>query len=1153
MKKLGLLFILFGMLSPLAGFAAPFSGEETFTYTQPDGSTFSVRLFGDEYFAIAQTLDGHVVVRDPLSGFFCYAELSSDGTEYVSTGIEVGRSLVTRATLPPTNLLISATSRMKKHTEGRSLLHADAKGRTLLEGADSLLRAPPSYTTTGDRVGLVLLVAFPDRAVDVTISEAEVDAYCNQPGYSNYNNYGSVYDYYYTQSQGRLRYTGVVTAYYTALHDRDYYTDNTISYGTRARELIVEALNHLKATGFDFTRCDADGNGIIDGVNTFYAGTRVNAWGEGLWPHKSGLYWSGATGTGVSGSLDYQITDMTISLKLGTYCHENGHMLCGFPDLYDYGYESTGVGYFSLMANSGTTRPRNVDDYLGKAAGWKDITDITSNSHFRAAVRVGSGSVYRYKNPANTKEYFLVSVKAAGGWEIPPDEGLVVWHVDEAGDNDYEQMTAANHYELSVEQADGLVQLERNASYGGSGDLFHSGYKTDFSDSTLPDARWWTGATGGTNGSGAASGLKINTISVSGETMTFIVGDGALTNAAEIGLDESVLDVHCDYGAVAAAQKFAVWNKGTGTLSYAVADDAAWMSCLTASGTATTEADIISISFDTASLNSGSYTGTVTVTAAGAANSPQTLTVNLTVAARPGVWLSTNAASLFAFYGEASTVKTVSIANIGGGTLGYTLSNTVSWLQISPSNGTVSTEVDTFYISADTTALESGLYTGRVQVLCATATNLPKYVDVELTVSGAPDIAVAPSALSFSAQQGQTNGLPLNITNSGTGTLTFSLSNDLEPFLYSWADSDTPGGPVYSWIDISAIGTELGITDDGVSDSINCGFDFPFYGNTYTQLQVGGNGGLLFSSSGVLYYNNAALPSGNASPQAIFAFWDDLNPQAAGSIFYHSTPERLVVSWLGVPRYGTATYETFQTILYPDGRIVFQYQNLNGILTGCTVGIQGNDTGSDYVQMVYNAAYLKNNLAVEISPPAPNWLGFSATNGSLAAAASTSVWLTADTADLEIGVYTARVTVASNDPDTPAIEIPAIFTVSESDTDSDGIPDSWEALYFGGVTNANPSGLAANGVNTIEESYIAGLNPTNPLSIFTPTDASLQNDHLVFGWTSASGRVYTIYWASNLFSAFQPMQSNYTGGVFTDTVHDANNDGFYRIEVQLAP
>jgi PKD repeat protein len=47
------------------------------------------------------------------------------------------------------------------------------------------------------------------------------------------------------------------------------------------------------------------------------------------------------------------------------------------------------------------------------------------------------------------------------------------------------------------------------------------------------------------------------------------------------------------------------------------------------------------------------------------------------------------------------------------------------------------------------------------------------------------------------------------------------------------------------------------------------------------------------------------------------------------------------------------------------------------------------------------------------------------------------------------------------------------------DADDDGLPDEWENQYFGGSTNANPHALAANGVNTILEAYVAGLNPTN--------------------------------------------------------------------------
>ena len=60
------------------------------------------------------------------------------------------------------------------------------------------------------------------------------------------------------------------------------------------------------------------------------------------------------------------------------------------------------------------------------------------------------------------REYFLIENRRKAGRDAAlPDEGLAIWHVDEDGDNSHEQMTAGSHYELSLEQADGLFQLER--------------------------------------------------------------------------------------------------------------------------------------------------------------------------------------------------------------------------------------------------------------------------------------------------------------------------------------------------------------------------------------------------------------------------------------------------------------------------------------------------------------------------------------------------------------------------------------------------------------------------------------------------------------------------------------------------------------------
>ncbi len=116
-----------------------------------------------------------------------------------------------------------------------------------------------------------------------------------------------------------------------------------------------------------------------------------------------------------------------------------------------------------------------------------------------------------------------------------------------------------------------------------------------------------------------------------------------------------------------------------------------------------------------------------------------------------------------------------------------------------------------------------------------------------------------------------------------------------------------------------------------------------------------------------------------------------------------------------------------------------------------------------------------------------------------------------------------------------------------SDTDDDGIPNSWEDTYYGGETNAIATNLCANGINTILEAYIAGLNPTNANSTFM-----LGGFGNILQWSNVSERIYTVYWTSNLLSGFgEPWRSNLTGGVFTDTLHEAESEGFYKLEVEL--
>lgn len=131
-----------------------------------------------------------------------------------------------------------------------------------------------------------------------------------------------------------------------------------------------------------------------------------------------------------------------------------------------------------------------------------------------------------------------------------------------------------------------------------------------------------------------------------------------------------------------------------------------------------------------------------------------------------------------------------------------------------------------------------------------------------------------------------------------------------------------------------------------------------------------------------------------------------------------------------------------------------------------------------------------------------------------------------------------------------AIDSVSITGVLGADVDLDGIPNDWELLYFGGITNANPAAIASNGVNTLLEAYIAGINPTNPASLF---QASLTNaSGFVVRWNATSGRVYSVQGSTDLLDGFQPLETNilWPQASWTDNVPRV--ESFYRIDVQLA-
>lgn len=121
-----------------------------------------------------------------------------------------------------------------------------------------------------------------------------------------------------------------------------------------------------------------------------------------------------------------------------------------------------------------------------------------------------------------------------------------------------------------------------------------------------------------------------------------------------------------------------------------------------------------------------------------------------------------------------------------------------------------------------------------------------------------------------------------------------------------------------------------------------------------------------------------------------------------------------------------------------------------------------------------------------------------------------------------------------------------------TDIDGDGLPNDWEKLYYSNETSADPTSVAANGVNTVLQAYIAGFDPTDPTAGF---NGQLNAANSIVQWNALSGRVYSVYWTDDLMSGFPetPFESGISGGAYTDLLHHADSEAFYRIEVKLEP
>ena len=138
--------------------------------------------------------------------------------------------------------------------------------------------------------------------------------------------------------------------------------------------------------------------------------------------------------------------------------------------------------------------PTPINLYFKEVSGWANITDLSSSQYLETALPTTGNVGYRFTNPSNSQEHFIVENRGDGDiWaEYAPDKGILIWHVDEAvSGNNNQEMTPSLHYQVSLEQQDGQFDLENNRG-DDSSDAFdqNSPVFNDSKHSELPLVEW---------------------------------------------------------------------------------------------------------------------------------------------------------------------------------------------------------------------------------------------------------------------------------------------------------------------------------------------------------------------------------------------------------------------------------------------------------------------------------------------------------------------------------------------------------------------------------------------------------------------------------------------------------------------------------------
>jgi len=382
----------------------------------------------------------------------------------------------------------------------------------------------------------------------------------------------------------------------------------------------------------------------------------------------------------------------------------------------------------------------------------------------------------------------------------------------------------------------------------------------------------------------------------------------------------------------------------------------------------------------------------------------------------------------------------------------------------------------------------------------------PTVLNVQLNHAPSAQISVNPAAINSTIGICEQQDVPYSIINSGDVALNWSASESYFDSTgygsstgggWRFIDSDRPGGPTYNWVDITNTGTSITFSsDDQNVGAFPVGFNFPFYGQSFSTFRLSANGWLSFTSSSTAFANTF-LPSTSAPENLIAAWWDDLSPERSGTVVrrWSNNVDSLIVMFANVQSYQNSGLYTFEFVLLSSGKIVLQYNNMGvNRLNSATIGLQNSDMTKG-TTVIRDALYVHSNMAISFCPS--SMVSLVPPSGTVAPHSSSDILAHLSSCCVPTGTTQSILAISSNDPRTPLLN--AAVTLNVTSVPPDAVEDmtifsdgNGYHLYWSAAPNA--TGYKVYRMDNANQSYVNGTlltpQPISDTFFFDPSGST---------------------------------------------------------------